>query len=392
MLYRILTDDVDERMPPAEGGKHLEQSEIATIRKWIEQGAEYQTHWAFIAPSRPTLPVVKSVAGITNPIDRFNLSREIAKGGEALSLVAVEAKFIFANLEAHETKPGSNADSVTMVRRLYFDLTGLPPTPEQIDAFVDDPSLAAYGAMVDSLLASPHYGERMASYWLDLVRFADTQGYHSDDQQHIFPYRDYVISAFNSNMRFDRFTTEQLAGDLLENATLKQQIASGYNRLNQVTGEGGAQAGEYLVKYTADRIRTTSEVWLGATLGCAECHDHKFDPFTARDFYQFGAFFADLDQVGVYSGRARSTGNYPPMLSLPQGDQADRIAAADARIAAFKVDLANPDIADMPDELKAVKEKLKAAENERNVLDRSITRTMVSRPVKPRVMRILPRG
>jgi mono/diheme cytochrome c family protein len=370
LIQRVLADDEDERMPPAETGKHLEPSEIATIRKWIEQGAEYQQHWAFMAPSRPTPPDAGSASGMTNPIDRF----------------------IFANLEAHETKPTSKADPVTLVRRLYFDLTGLPPTPEQIDAFADDPSLSAYGAMVDSLLMSPHYGERMATYWLDLVRFADTQGYHSDDQQHIFPYRDYVISAFNSNMGFDRFTTEQLAGDLLENATLQQQIASGYNRLNQVTGEGGAQAGEYLVKYTADRIRTASEVWLGATLGCAECHDHKFDPFTARDFYQFGAFFADLDQVGVYSGRARSTGNYPPMLSLPQADQAVKMAAVNEKIATLKVERASPDIADNVDAQKALDKKIKAAENERNVLARSITKTMVSRSVKPRVIRILPRG
>lgn len=365
LLLRILSED--DRMPPPEGEKHLDPSEIATIREWIEQGAEYQMHWAFIAPSRPEVPNPPNTA---NPIDRF----------------------IFANLEAHDTEPSSPADPATLVRRLYFDLTGLPPSPEEIDAYAKDPSASAYGALVDSLLDSPHYGERMASYWLDLVRFADTQGFHSDDQQHIFPYRDYVISAFNSNMGFDRFTTEQLAGDLLENATLQQQIASGYNRLNQVTGEGGAQAGEYLVKYTADRIRTTSEVWLGATLGCAECHDHKFDPYTAGDFYRFGAFFADLEQVGVYSGNARSTGNYPPMLALPRVEQTDQITAVDERIAALKVERASPNIADNPDELKALDKKIKAAENERRVLDMSIIKTMVSRAVKPRVMRILPRG
>lgn len=299
LMARMLTHDESERMPPSEEGKQLEPSEIETIRRWIDQGATYQSHWAFIAPTRPATPEVRVESGLEGAVDRF----------------------IHANLQAHGVSPAGVADPVTLVRRLHFDLTGLPPTPEVIDAFAQSPTREAYIGLVDSLLASKHYGERMSSYWLDLVRFADTQGYHSDDKQNIYPYRDYVIAAFNSNMGFDQFTTEQLAGDLLEEANLQQKIASGYNRLNQVTGEGGAQAGEYLTKYTADRVRTTSEVWMGATLGCAECHDHKFDPFTARDFYSFGAFFADLDQVGVYSGNARSTGNYPPMLDVPQPEE-----------------------------------------------------------------------
>lgn len=366
LLSRILSDDEYERMPPPEGGKHLEEQEIATIRIWIEQGAEYQEHWAFIAPTRPALPGVEAQAWMTNPVDRF----------------------LYANFDKQKVQPASKADPVTLVRRLYFDLTGLPPKPEVIEAFAANPTPQAYSKMADSLLASPHYGERMASYWLDLVRFADTQGFHSDDQQHIFPYRDYVISAFNSNMGFDQFTIEQLAGDLLEGATLQQKIASGYNRLNQVTGEGGAQPGEYLVKYTADRIRTTSEVWLGATLGCAECHDHKFDPFTAKDFYQFGAFFADLDQVGVYSGKARSTGNYPPMLALPQPDEADKLAVLTQNVTSLRA----PRTDQTPTELDAVAKQIKIAEQERDRFARSITNTMVSRSVEPRVVRILPRG
>jgi hypothetical protein len=315
-LARLLTDDPDDKMPPPEHEKHLDAAEIATIRRWIKEGAEYESHWAFIAPTRPEPPKVADKTWHTNPVDRFVYSAVAGKG----------------------LKPAASADPVTLVRRLHFDLTGLPPEPEVVDAFVADPSQGAYAKLVDKLLGSPHYGERMTSYWLDLVRFADTQGFHSDDQQNIFPYRDYVIKAFNSNMTFDRFTTEQLAGDMLENATIMQKVASGYNRLNQVTGEGGAQAGEYLVKYQSDRVRTTSEVWLGSTLGCAECHDHKFDPFTTEDFYRFSAIFADLDQVGVYSGNARSTGNYPPMIDVPQTDETEKLAELDQKLAALNAE------------------------------------------------------
>ncbi len=304
LVERILTDDPDDLMPPVETEKHLSAQEKAILLRWIEEGAEYQDHWAYRVPEKTAPPEVADGAWMNSPVDRF----------------------LRANWKRVELEPAGLADPVTLVRRLHFDLIGLPPAPEVIEAYASDPSEANYTQLVDELLQSEHYGERMASYWLDLVRYADTMGYHSDDEQKIFPYRDYVISAFNGNMGFDQFTREQLAGDLLENASLQQQVASGYNRLNQVTGEGGAQPGEYIAKYMADRIRTTSEVWLGATLGCAECHDHKYDPFTARDFYQFGAFFADLEEVGVYSGGARSTGNYPPTVNVPQPGEEERAA------------------------------------------------------------------
>src|SRR5262249_16884830 len=202
-------------------------------------------------------------------------------------------------------QPSTEADRRTLLRRLAFDLTGLPPTPEQIDAFQADAAPDAYDKLVDELLSSYHFGERMAMYWLDLVRYADTGGYHSDNHRDVAPYRDYVIQAFNSNKRFDQFTVEQLAGDLLPGATVEQKIASGYNRMLQTTEEGGAQPKEYTAKYAADRVRNAGTVWLGLTLGCAECHDHKFDPVKTKEFYRFAAFFADVKERPV--GRQEQT-------------------------------------------------------------------------------------
>jgi len=196
--------------------------------------------------------------------------------------------------------PAPQADRVTLIRRLFFDLLGLPPPPQEVERFVNDKSCDAYEELVDRLLASPAFGERMAMYWLDLVRYADTNGYHGDNHEDRDMYRDWVIRAFNDNMPFDRFTVEQLAGDLLPNATPAEKIASGYNRLLMTTREGGAQAREYMAKYSADRVRNFSSVWLAGTMGCCECHDHKFDPFSAKDFYSLGAFFADVKQWGVY--------------------------------------------------------------------------------------------
>jgi hypothetical protein len=208
--------------------------------------------------------------------------------------------FILARLEESKIKPAPTADRRTLLRRLALDLTGLPPTPEDVERFVNDPATDAYARQVERLLASPHFGERMAVPWLDAVRFADTVGYHGDQDQNIFPYRDYVIEAFNRNQPFDQFTLEQIAGDLLPNPTVAQQIATGFNRLNMITREGGAQPKEYLAKYSADRVRTVSTTWLGSTMACCECHDHKYDPFSTKDFYSLAAFFADIKQWGVY--------------------------------------------------------------------------------------------
>ncbi|MFN7141214.1 MAG: DUF1549 domain-containing protein, partial [Limisphaerales bacterium] len=263
VFHRITTKDPDDVMPPLESNKSLTPQEIDLLKRWIEQGAKYENHWAYIAPKKPAVPAVKDKKWARNDIDRF----------------------ILAKLEENKLKPSPEADRRTLIRRLSFDLTGLPPKPEEVEAFVSDKSKNAYEKVVDRLLASPHFGERMAVHWLDLVRYADTVGYHGDQPVSVWPYRDYVIKAFNSNKPFDQFTIEQIAGDLLPNATQEQKVASAYNRIHMMTGEGGAQDKEYRAKYFADRVRTTGAVWLGTTLGCAECHDHKYDPYSIKDFY-----------------------------------------------------------------------------------------------------------
>jgi hypothetical protein len=280
LVERINSADESEVMPPPEMHKPLSAAQKKLLTDWITQGAEYQPHWAYIVPTRPTVPPVKQAAWVRNPIDAF----------------------ILAALEAKGIAPSPEADRATLLRRLSLDLTGLPPTWEETTQTGKSvPQDMWYEQAVDRLLASPAFGERMAVHWLDLVRFADTVGYHGDQNQRIFPYRDYVINAFNSNMPFDQFTREQLAGDLLPNSTVQQKVASGFNRLNMMTREGGAQPGEYLAKYAADRVRTVAGTWLGSTIGCAECHDHKYDPFTSKDFYSLAAYFGDIKQWGVYN-------------------------------------------------------------------------------------------
>jgi hypothetical protein len=291
LVFRISHEDPDEKMPPGNSLHTLSPRNIETITRWVEQGAEYTPHWSYTPLGRPTPPDVKESKWVRNPIDRFVLQQ----------------------LEARGLQPSPEADAVTLARRLSIDITGLPPTPEEVQNFGRD----GYAATLDRLLASPHYGERMAVNWLDLVRYADSNGYHADRLRSVWPYRDYVINAFNTNKPFDEFTIEQLAGDLIENETTENLVASGYNRLNQITEEGGSQAKEYLAIYSGDRVRTTASVWLGATLGCAQCHDHKFDPFTMKDFYSFAAFFSDIDEVGVYSDRGR----WEPFLAMPTAEE-----------------------------------------------------------------------
>jgi len=280
ILKRIVSKDPEEVMPPKDFHKDLTEHQKSLIRTWIEQGAKYEQHWAFTPIKKPAVPtLVNHPDEAANPIDHFILS----------------------SLEGAEIEPSPLADRPTLLRRLSLDLNGLPPGPAELDAYLADQSPDAYAKQVERLLASPHYGERMAVPWLDVVRFSDTVGYHGDQNVRVFPYRDYVIKSFNDNKPFDQFTTEQLAGDLLPNATDEQRIATGFLRLNLMTREGGAQPGEYLAKSMGDRVRAVGAAWLGLTTGCAECHDHKFDPITARDFYSLGAFFADVRQWGVYS-------------------------------------------------------------------------------------------
>ncbi len=272
---RIMTSDEDDLMPPPDFHKPLTDQEKQLITRWIEQGAKYQEHWAFAEINNPAEPEITA----KNPID----------------------KFVRANLSKHGLAPAPTAEKSTLLRRLSLDLTGLPPTPEELDVFLKDSSPDAYEKQVDRLIASPRYGERMAVPWLDAVRYADSVGYHGDQNARIFPFRDYVINSFNTNKPFDQFTREQIAGDLMLNATEEQKIATGFLRLNLMTREGGAQEKEYLAKYAADRVRSIGAGWLGLTTGCAECHDHKFDPFTARDFYSLAAFFNDVRQWGIYT-------------------------------------------------------------------------------------------
>jgi mono/diheme cytochrome c family protein len=319
LLRRIQSSDPDEHMPPPDSGKKLTAQQIKTLERWIAAGAEWQGHWAYIPPTRPEVPVTEPTppATIRNDIDRF-----------------VQAK-----LREQELSASSDADRVTLIRRLSFDLTGLPPSPEDVDAFVSDARADAYERLVDRLLSSPHYGERMAMYWLDLVRFADTIGYHSDNPRNITPYRDYVIAAFNDNKPFDQFTVEQLAGDLIPDPTMGQKIASGYNRLLMTTEEGGAQPKEYAAKYMADRVRNISAVWLGSTMGCCECHDHKFDPFSTKDFYSLAAFFADVQETPV--------GKREPGMLLASDEQNAELKRLDDQIAALrkKLDTDTPELA-----------------------------------------------
>lgn len=283
VYQRIMGMGNGEQMPPAEFRHQLTSYERALFAKWIDQGALYEQHWSYAPLTRPATPPVKEHADkVHNEIDAFVLSR----------------------LEREGLEPSPLAAKPTLLRRLSLDLTGLPPTPAELKSFLADSSEDAYQKQVERLLASPRFGERLASSWLDIVRFADTVGFHGDQDMRDFAYRDYVINAFNENKPFDEFTRQQIAGDLKPNPTTEDLVATGLLRLNMVTREGGAQPGEYLAKYKADRVRMIGTAWLGSTMACCECHDHKFDPFSAKDFYSMGAFFDDIQQWGVYSSYA----------------------------------------------------------------------------------------
>jgi len=317
LIARILSDDDEIRMPPPTNGKpKLSAKQVKLLTDWINQGAKFEKHWAYQPPSRVDPPEVTIKDWSQQPIDAFIAAGHAAQG----------------------MKPNPQADKRTLIRRLYFDITGLPPTPAEVAEFEADEASNAYEKVVDRLLASEAYGERMAAFWLDQVRYADTNGIHGDNHRDHAPYRSYVIESFHSNKPFDIFTREQLAGDLLPSPTREQRIASGYNRLNMTTREGGAQAKEYLAKYSADRVRNASTVWLGSTLGCAECHDHKFDPFLTKDFYSFGAFFADVQETAVGSQAA---------TRIPTAEQEQQLAELSAQIAEVQKQLneTTPEIA-----------------------------------------------
>ncbi len=364
LFRRITSTDPDEQMPPPKADKHLTAKQIETIRRWIDQGAKYEGHWAYEPIKRPAPP-----AGAEHPVDAF----------------------VRAELAKQKLNPSPEADRVTLIRRLSFDLTGLPPKPEDVDAFVNDKSPDAYEKLVDRLLASPHYGERMAMFWLDLVRYADSVGYHGDQPVSVWPYRDWVIRAFNANMRFDEFTVEQLAGDLLPNPTTEQKVAAGYNRLGMMSAEGGVQPKEYLAKYAAERVRNLGGAWLGVTLGCCECHDHKFDPFTTRDFYRMEAFFADIQEKGIYADS-----KFGPEMPVPTPEQKARLDGLDAKLAearkaAEKPGAALTAVAGGAALTPARREVLKL-EQARAAFVKAIPTTLITVRVSPRTIRVLPRG
>lgn len=298
LIARITAKDEDDRMPPAKTGKKLTPAQIDLLKRWIAEGATWQSHWAYEAPKRPALPTVKEKNWPKNEIDQF----------------------ILANLEKEGLKPSPEADKPTLIRRASLDLTGLPPTPEEIDSFLADKSPQSYEKVVDRLLASPRYGEHAARYWLDAARYADSHGYHIDSERSIWKYREWVINAYNKNMPFDEFTTEQLAGDLLPNATEEQKIGSGYIRCNLSTGEGGAIVEEYQCKYTFDRTETTSTIWMGLTMTCARCHTHKYDPILNREYYSLYAIFNNLNE-SVMDG---NTPNPAPFMKVPTSQQTKR--------------------------------------------------------------------
>jgi hypothetical protein len=312
------------------------------------------------------------------------IARPVPPGGADLPTDAnpIDA-FVRDKLRSAGLQPAGPADRLTLIRRVTFDLTGLPPSPEEVDAFVADTDPRAVEKLVDRLLANEHYGERMTAYWLDLVRYADTVGYHGDQEHHASPYRDYVIDAFNRNLPFDRFTREQLAGDLLPESGPDQKIASCYNRLLQTSHEGGVQPKEYLAIYQADRVRNLSAVWMGATVGCAQCHNHKFDPYTQKDFYSLAAFFADVDEENHLRGGGRDTTPTVrrPEVAIPTRRERERLEALDHRIA---------ELEKQGDSAKAERDALV---KERDALKKATRLVMVTKAIAtPRTVRVLPRG
>ena len=310
LIARITSTDPTQVMPPPDTNKKLTPQEIELLQQWIQQGADYKLHWSYLKPQRPVLPEIQNRAWPRTALDHFILHR----------------------LEKAGSKPAPEADRATLIRRLTLDLTGLPPTLQDVDQFLNDPTVDAYEKVVDRLLASPHFGERMAQEWLDLSRYGDTNGYENDSDRSMWKYRDWVINAFNANMPFDEFTIAQVAGDLLPNATPEQRTATGFSRNVTYNEEGGADPEEYLVKYAVDRASTLSTVYLGMTMACAECHDHKYDPLSQKDFYSLFAFFNSVDGERGAQGHDVAL---PPLLSFPTAEQTATLERVKTQLAEF---------------------------------------------------------
>ena len=348
LLRRITAADDEQRMPPPETGRKLSLRQIDLIRRWIDEGAKWQPHWAFTTPQRPPLPYAERPGRLRNGIDPF----------------------IVARLEREGLGPAPPADQARLIRRVTLDLTGLPPSIEEVDRFLADDSPDAYEKVVDRLLSSPRYGERMAQEWLDLARYADTDGYQDDEPRVMWRWREWVIDVLNDNLAFDQFTIEQLAGDLLPDAEPDQVLATGFLRNNRTNGEGGSIAEEFRVEYVVDRIDTIATVWLGMTLACARCHDHKYDPITQHDFYRVFAYFNNVPEKGTYRR------NSPPLITVPSRVVQLRIDQIDRR-------LARP--GEAPGERDALQSK-------RERLLNSVPTTMVMQEGPPRETFILTRG
>jgi hypothetical protein len=315
LVKRITSADAAKRMPPPSFKKTLSPLQIGLLKEWIEQGAHYRQHWAYVAPHRPGLPTVKNTTWSRNPVDRF----------------------ILARLEAAGLTPSAEAEKETLLRRVTLDLTGLPPTPKEVEDFLADHSGSAYEKVVDRLLRSPRFGEHMSRFWLDLARFGDTHGMHLDNYREMWPYRDWVIRAFNSNTPYDQFITAQLAGDLLPGNKLDNLVATGFNRAHVTTSEGGSITEEIHIRNVLDRVETTGTVFLGLTIGCARCHDHKYDPVTMKDFYSLSAFFNSLEGSPLDGNIAR----HPPVLKVPTAEQSAALVQIERKIAEARKALAD---------------------------------------------------
>ena len=354
VVRRIFSTDEDDRMPPDRSHKSLTPRQKEVLSHWIAQGAEYQNHWAYEPVQRPPVPTPND-----HPVDAF-----------------IRQRLATENLRAAE-----EADRVTLIRRATLDLTGLPPSLVEVDAFLNDTAPGAWERVIDRLMASPHYGERMAIDWLDAARYADTNGYQVDRDRSLHPWRDWVIQAFNENKRFDQFTLEQLAGDLLPNATVAQRVATGFNRNHMINEEGGVTEEEFLANYTADRVETTATVWLAQTFNCARCHDHKFDPLTQRDFYSLKAFFHNVSEKGAGDYSKPANVSSPPFLPVPGPDLA-------AKISAIKTDIEQA----APDQSPEGKARVAALTKSLEEAENAVPVTLVMDDAMPRDTFILLRG
>ncbi|ODU01649.1 MAG: hypothetical protein ABS79_01350 [Planctomycetes bacterium SCN 63-9] len=370
LIERIISQDVDEVMPPPKSGKKLTQSQIDLLKRWIDQGAPWGKHWAFESPKAALPETIRDQSWPRNPIDQF----------------------ILARLESENLGPSPEASKATLIRRVTLDLTGLPPTTAEVDAFLADPSPGAYEALVDRLLASPAYGERMATDWLDGARYADTNGYQNDFARTMWPWRDWLIHAFNDNQPFDQFVIDQIAGDLRPGATLAQKVATGFNRNNRTVTEAGSIDEEWRVENAVDRVETTSMVFMGLTLGCARCHDHKYDPISQREFYQFYGFFNSVNEKGVYT---ETRGNVPPLVRLYRPGEEERLKQLDDAIARAEQE----EKAQKPDPAKPKQEKdkgetpLQKLRKEKAEFEKQILSTMVMEDLStPRETFLLKRG